>query len=56
MCGIFGYAGTKNTAADIVLRGLKTLEYRGYDSWGIAVVSNKEKKGTIAIRKNIIEA
>lgn len=37
MCGIFGYIGTRNNAAQIVLEGLKRLEYRGYDSWGIAV-------------------
>lgn len=38
MCGIFGYIGTNHRAADIVLNGIKTLEYRGYDSWGIAEV------------------
>lgn len=38
MCGIFGYVGHKNNAAAIVLEGLKSLEYRGYDSWGVAVV------------------
>jgi len=38
MCGIFGYAGTKINAADLVLSGLKKLEYRGYDSWGVAAV------------------
>lgn len=38
MCGIFGYIGQKKTAPQIVLEGLKTLEYRGYDSWGVAVV------------------
>lgn len=37
MCGIFGYTGHKNNAADIILEGLKRLEYRGYDSWGIGV-------------------
>ena len=37
MCGIFGYVGPKKEAAQITLKGLKTLEYRGYDSWGIAV-------------------
>jgi glutamine---fructose-6-phosphate transaminase (isomerizing) len=37
MCGIFGYAGERRDAAQIVLRGLRQLEYRGYDSWGIAV-------------------
>ena len=36
MCGIVGYVGKKNSS-EIVLDGLKTLEYRGYDSWGIAV-------------------
>lgn len=46
MCGIFGYIGKKNKAADVVLAGLKTLEYRGYDSWGIAVLGNsKSPKG-----------
>src|SRR5437867_1715546 len=37
MCGIFGYVGHDRNAADLVLRGLKKLEYRGYDSWGVAV-------------------
>lgn len=37
MCGIFAYIGKKQNAAKIVLSGLKKLEYRGYDSWGIAV-------------------
>jgi len=36
MCGIFGYVGKQNNAAQIVFEGLKLLEYRGYDSWGIA--------------------
>ncbi|MFC2175042.1 glutamine--fructose-6-phosphate transaminase (isomerizing) [archaeon] len=35
MCGIIGYTGPNN-ASDIILTGLKRLEYRGYDSWGIA--------------------
>ena len=38
MCGIFGYVGKKDQAAKLVLSGLKELEYRGYDSWGVAVV------------------
>lgn len=49
MCGIFGYVGTKSNAADIVLSGLKRLEYRGYDSWGIAAVPLSG--GRIAIKK-----
>ncbi|HEY0964280.1 MAG TPA: glutamine--fructose-6-phosphate transaminase (isomerizing) [Candidatus Paceibacterota bacterium] len=36
MCGIFGYVGTR-TAAPILLEGLRTLEYRGYDSAGLFV-------------------
>lgn len=36
MCGIFGYKGSSD-AANIVLSGLKKLDYRGYDSWGIAL-------------------
>jgi len=37
MCGIVGYVGPRN-AAPIILEGLQRLEYRGYDSAGIAVV------------------
>ncbi len=37
MCGIFGYAG-KDSAAKVIINGLKRLEYRGYDSWGVAIV------------------
>src|SRR5882762_4569676 len=40
MCGIFGYVGTRDDAAQVVLAGLKKLEYRGYDSWGIAARQN----------------
>ncbi len=39
MCGIFVYLGPRDDAAAIVLEGLKRLEYRGYDSWGLAVPS-----------------
>jgi len=37
MCGIFGVIGDNQKAAETVLSGLKKLEYRGYDSWGITV-------------------
>ncbi|MDR2201509.1 MAG: glutamine--fructose-6-phosphate transaminase (isomerizing) [Clostridiales bacterium] len=43
MCGIVGYAGS-DRAAPILLEGLKKLEYRGYDSSGLAVVSGPEIK------------
>lgn len=36
MCGIIAYRGHKTNAARMVLEGLKKLEYRGYDSWGVA--------------------
>lgn len=36
MCGIFSYYGIRTSAGDLVMEGLKRLEYRGYDSWGIA--------------------
>lgn len=40
MCGIVGYTGYRN-AIDVVFDGLKTLEYRGYDSAGIATQNGK---------------
>lgn len=40
MCGIIGYVGEKN-ACEIIIRGLERLEYRGYDSAGIAVINEK---------------
>lgn len=41
MCGIVGYVGTKN-ASDVLIEGLRKLEYRGYDSAGISVVENEK--------------
>jgi len=46
MCGIFGYVGNKQNAAELVLDGLKKLEYRGYDSWGVAVVEEDRRQKT----------
>lgn len=37
MCGIFAYVGNRQDSPELILNGLKTLEYRGYDSWGIAI-------------------
>lgn len=39
MCGIVGYVGPRN-ATPILVEGLRRLEYRGYDSAGIAVISD----------------
>jgi glutamine---fructose-6-phosphate transaminase (isomerizing) len=50
MCGIFGYLGSDgDEAAGIVLRGLRKLEYRGYDSWGIAVA----RHGSVAVERRV---
>lgn len=46
MCGILGYVGNGN-ASDFLIEGLRRLEYRGYDSAGIAVYEN----GKIEIEK-----
>ena len=58
MCGIIGYVGKKNSIP-ILIQGLKNLEYRGYDSAGIAYIQNnklkivKEKGKIASLEKNI---
>ncbi|MBP2241613.1 glucosamine--fructose-6-phosphate aminotransferase (isomerizing) [Cytobacillus eiseniae] len=58
MCGIVGYIGPKDTK-EILLKGLEKLEYRGYDSSGIAVMNEEgvhvfKEKGRIAdLRKTV---
>ena len=52
MCGIVGYTGTRQ-AYPIILKGLKRLEYRGYDSSGVALLNDGKlnvykKKGKVA--------
>ncbi|MDD4627914.1 MAG: glutamine--fructose-6-phosphate transaminase (isomerizing) [Candidatus Peribacteraceae bacterium] len=49
MCGIIGYIGRRTDAGFLVIEGLKHLEYRGYDSWGVAC---KTEKG-IEVTKDI---
>lgn len=49
MCGIFGYIGANPEAVKLAVQGLKKLEYRGYDSWGIAY----KEAGNIVIDKNV---
>lgn len=60
MCGIVGYAG-REQAAPILLDGLERLEYRGYDSAGIAVLSEsaglqvKKAKGRLKVLSAMID-
>jgi len=60
MCGIVGYIGDEN-ATDIIIDGLKRLEYRGYDSAGIALCTKdglevRKKKGRIQNLEDAISA
>ena len=60
MCGIVGYVGKKN-AQEVILQGLEKLEYRGYDSAGIAiledgVIKSEKFKGRLAVLSDFLEA
>ena len=57
MCGIVGYIGKNKKGKDVVIKGLERLEYRGYDSAGIAFADNnkiviQKEKGRISNLKN----
>ncbi|WP_394236892.1 glutamine--fructose-6-phosphate transaminase (isomerizing) [Niallia oryzisoli] len=59
MCGIVGYIGNQDSK-EILLKGLEKLEYRGYDSAGIALISDNgvqvfKEKGRIADLRNIVD-
>jgi len=59
MCGIIGYRGKRNTAS-VLIEGLKRLEYRGYDSAGIAVfhdgkIEIRRTEGKLAVLEEMIE-
>src|SRR3990167_8441418 len=53
MCGIFGYVGGQTDSPKIVFEGLKTLEYRGYDSWGIAAKPTADGSQKLVIEKHV---
>src|SRR5258705_12995681 len=57
MCGIVAYVGHRQ-ASDIIIKGLKRLEYRGYDSTGIALLNNGlnvyKKKGKVSELESFI--
>ena len=60
MCGIIGFAG-KSEAVPVLLDGLSRLEYRGYDSTGVAVVSSsgelqvKKSKGRLSVLRKLLD-
>ncbi len=59
MCGIIGYTGPRN-AADVLVEGLKRLEYRGYDSAGICIAQSDSLKvlkraGKIAVLREALD-
>ena len=60
MCGIVGYIG-KRQASDLLVEGLSKLEYRGYDSAGVAIIEDekisvRKLKGRLANLENDLNA
>lgn len=60
MCGIIGYIGEKRFSIDVIIDGLKHLEYRGYDSAGIAYVKDnnvviEREVGRISNLENVLK-
>jgi glutamine---fructose-6-phosphate transaminase (isomerizing) len=59
MCGIVGYVGSKQ-AYPVLIKGLKRLEYRGYDSAGVALINGKinlyKTKGKVSDLENFVES
>ncbi len=51
MCGIVGYVGREERAQDVILDGLRRLEYRGYDSAGIALIEDEKLRVVRALGK-----
>ncbi len=53
MCGVFAYSGNQQDAVSKALAGLKRLEYRGYDSWGVAAVDSDAAANSIWVHKQV---
>jgi glucosamine--fructose-6-phosphate aminotransferase (isomerizing) len=51
VCGIVGYAGNGDRAQDVILDGLRRLEYRGYDSAGVAILQEGKLRVTRSVGK-----
>ena len=54
MCGIVGYIG-KRDAFSVLIKGLKRLEYRGYDSAGVALISSDNKLNVYKAKGKVSE-
>ncbi len=55
MCGIIGYVGKEANALDVLLKGLSSLEYRGYDSVGIAMFDRMQRLNTVKCAGRVAE-
>lgn len=60
MCGIIGYVGDEQKAIEVILDGLSKLEYRGYDSAGLAIIENgkifiEKKSGKLENLRNALK-
>ncbi|MCX7623522.1 MAG: glutamine--fructose-6-phosphate transaminase (isomerizing) [Thermomicrobium sp.] len=51
MCGIFGFVAPQPLSAELVVEALRTLEYRGYDSWGIAYTVGEPGRDELVVHK-----
>jgi glutamine-fructose-6-phosphate transaminase (isomerizing) len=55
MCGIVGYLGTKRQAYPVLIKGLKRLEYRGYDSAGVALINSNDELNVYKVKGKVSE-
>jgi len=55
MCGIVRYLGTKRQAYPVLIKGLKRLEYRGYDSAGVALINSNDELNVYKAKGKVSE-